>query len=50
MNASSNGPMAQPRGIDLNADLGEGFPNDRRLLELITSASICTAHTPAVAT
>jgi UPF0271 protein len=25
----------------LNADLGEGFPNDRQLLELVTSASIC---------
>jgi 5-oxoprolinase (ATP-hydrolysing) subunit A len=41
MNDSSNGPMAQPRWIDLNADLGEGFPNDRQLLELVTSASIC---------
>ena len=41
MNDSSNGPMARPRWIDLNADLGEGFPNDRRLLELVTSASIC---------
>jgi 5-oxoprolinase (ATP-hydrolysing) subunit A len=27
--------------IDLNADLGEGFPNDRLLLGLVTSASIC---------
>ena len=25
----------------MNADLGEGFPNDRKLLELVTSASIC---------
>jgi UPF0271 protein len=32
---------AAPRSIDLNADLGEGFPNDRALLELVTSASIC---------
>jgi 5-oxoprolinase (ATP-hydrolysing) subunit A len=30
-----------PRSIDLNADLGEGFPNDRALLALVTSASIC---------
>ncbi len=30
-----------PRSIDLNADLGEGFSNDRALLELVTSASIC---------
>jgi len=41
MNASSNGQTGRPRSIDLNADLGEGFPNDRRLLELVTSASIC---------
>ncbi|GAC1448961.1 MAG: 5-oxoprolinase subunit PxpA [Isosphaeraceae bacterium] len=27
--------------IDLNADLGEGFPNDARLLELVSSASLC---------
>ncbi len=27
--------------IDLNADLGEGLPNDRALLSLVTSASIC---------
>ncbi len=31
--------------IDLNADLGEGCPNDRTLLGLVTSASIsCGAH------
>jgi UPF0271 protein len=31
--------------IDINVDLGEGFPNDRHLLELATSASIsCGAH------
>ena len=30
-----------PRSIDLNADLGEGCPNDRALLERVTSASIC---------
>ncbi len=41
MDASSNGQSARPRRIDLNADLGEGFPNDRKLLELVTSASIC---------
>lgn len=33
--------MAQPRTIDLNADLGEGFPWDEPLLGLITSASVC---------
>jgi 5-oxoprolinase (ATP-hydrolysing) subunit A len=32
---------ARPPSIDVNADLGEGFPNDRALLELVTSASIC---------
>jgi 5-oxoprolinase (ATP-hydrolysing) subunit A len=32
---------ARPPLIDVNADLGEGFPNDRALLELVTSASIC---------
>jgi UPF0271 protein len=32
---------AVPAAIDLNADLGEGFPNDRVLLGLVTSASIC---------
>jgi len=41
MNDSNNGPVARRGWIDLNADLGEGFPNDRRLLELVTSASIC---------
>jgi len=41
MDASSNGQTTRPRRIDLNADLGEGFPNDRKLLELVTSASIC---------
>jgi UPF0271 protein len=32
---------AQRRSIDLNADLGEGFANDRALLEIVTSANIC---------
>jgi UPF0271 protein len=27
--------------IDINADLGEGFPNDAALLELVTSTSVC---------
>jgi 5-oxoprolinase (ATP-hydrolysing) subunit A len=41
MNGSSiNVPSARGT-IDLNADLGEGFPNDRALLALVTSASIC---------
>lgn len=31
--------------IDINADLGEGFPNDAELLTLVTSASIsCSVH------
>ena len=31
--------------VDINADLGEGFPNDARLLDLVTSASVsCGAH------
>jgi 5-oxoprolinase (ATP-hydrolysing) subunit A len=41
MNASDT----RPRAIDLNADLGEGCPNDRPLLDLVTSASVaCGAH------
>lgn len=36
---------ASRRTIDLNADLGEGFPWDEALLERVTSASIsCGAH------
>jgi UPF0271 protein len=36
---------AAERTIDLNADLGEGFPNDEALLDRVTSASIaCGAH------
>jgi UPF0271 protein len=43
--------VASARAIDLNADLGEGFPNDRALLELVTSASIsCGAHAGSVET
>ena len=34
-------PPAGTTAIDLNADLGEGFPNDARLLDLVTSASVC---------
>jgi 5-oxoprolinase (ATP-hydrolysing) subunit A len=42
MNSSPvDGTPAPLRAIDLNADLGEGFSNDRVLLELVTSASIC---------
>jgi 5-oxoprolinase (ATP-hydrolysing) subunit A len=42
MNSSSaDGTPALPTAIDLNADLGEGFPNDRVLLGLVSSASIC---------
>src|SRR5262245_38291640 len=32
------------RTIDLNADLGEGFPNDLALLERVTSASIACGY------
>ncbi len=40
-----NDSDSRPRLIDLNADLGEGCPNDRLLLGLVTSASIaCGAH------
>ncbi len=38
---SEAAPVVQPRSIDLNADLGEGFPNDRALLDRVTSASVC---------
>jgi UPF0271 protein len=39
------------RSIDLNADLGEGFPNDHRLLELVSSASLsCGSHAGSIAT
>jgi UPF0271 protein len=46
MNASDEQDPANLRTIDLNADLGEGCPNDRVLLDgLVTSASIsCGAH------
>jgi UPF0271 protein len=42
---STGSKASRPDGIDVNADLGEGFPNDARLLELVTSASVsCGAH------
>ena len=46
MNGSDDHDLAVPGTIDLNADLGEGFPNDRVLLDgLVTSASLaCGAH------
>jgi 5-oxoprolinase (ATP-hydrolysing) subunit A len=46
MNASEKTrPEVSFPTIDLNADLGEGFPNDRALLERVSSASIsCGAH------
>jgi UPF0271 protein len=48
MNASDPTPAAAARrSIDLNADVGEGCPNDRLLLygDLVTSASVaCGAH------
>ena len=37
----ADGSTLHPRSIDLNADLGEGFPDDEALLALVTSASIC---------
>jgi UPF0271 protein len=46
MIASDGRDPAVPRTIDLNADLGEGCPNDRALLDgLVSSASVaCGAH------
>jgi UPF0271 protein len=45
MNASETRRRTVPGTIDLNADLGEGCPNDRPLLGLVSSASIaCGAH------
>ena len=41
MSVSYSTPTALTRSIDMNADLGEGFPNDQALLDLVTSASIC---------
>jgi 5-oxoprolinase (ATP-hydrolysing) subunit A len=41
MNDSERAAEPPSRSIDLNADLGEGLPNDRALLERVTSASIC---------
>jgi UPF0271 protein len=51
MSGSDPGRGAEPPSIDLNADLGEGFPNDLALLDLVTSANICCgahAGTPGV--
>jgi lactam utilization protein B len=51
MSGSDGELPARNRSIDLNADLGEGFPNDRALLDLVTSANICCgahAGTPLV--
>ena len=37
--------MSRSESIDVNADLGEGFPNDAALLRLVASASVsCGAH------
>ena len=45
LSGSDAGNLPGNQSIDLNADLGEGFPNDRALLDLVTSASIsCGAH------
>jgi UPF0271 protein len=41
MNGSREPTPLPPQAIDLNADLGEGFPNDHALLLRVTSASIC---------
>lgn len=35
--------MTNGRTIDLNADLGEGFPYDKSLLDIVTSANVCCA-------
>jgi UPF0271 protein len=46
-------PETEPRRqrIDLNADLGEGFPNDRALLQRVSSTSVCCgAHAADPAT
>jgi UPF0271 protein len=45
MSGSDRAEKPAQRSIDVNADLGEGFANDRALLDLVTSASIsCGAH------
>jgi UPF0271 protein len=45
MNVSDKPGAITAGAIDLNADLGEGCPNDRALLSLVASASIsCGAH------
>jgi UPF0271 protein len=41
MSAFENNHFTPQRVIDVNADLGEGCPNDRVLLQWVTSASIC---------
>jgi len=49
MNVSEKPARNAVAAIDLNADLGEGLPNDRALLGLVTSASICCgAHAGSV--
>ena len=49
MNDSEEPAEIAAAAIDLNADLGEGLPNDRALLGLVTSASICCgAHAGSV--
>jgi UPF0271 protein len=51
MSGSEASAAVPPGSIDLNADLGEGFPNDRDLLDRVTSASICcNAHAGDAAT
>jgi UPF0271 protein len=39
--AGTEVPGSVARWIDLNADLGEGFPNDADLLRIVSSVSIC---------
>ena len=41
MNDSEHKAAVGRRSIDLNADLGEGFPNDVALLDRVSSASVC---------
>jgi UPF0271 protein len=41
LNAAQRLTLASAMNIDLNCDLGEGFPFDAELMALITSANVC---------
>jgi UPF0271 protein len=48
VNASEGLHASYDMNIDLNCDLGEGFPNDADLMSLITSANVtCGGHVSA---